>query len=728
MFLELSKVKTHNLKGFDLKIPLNQLVVITGPSGSGKSSLAFDTIARLIERKFNFYKNFSFFSSEDISVEAQISGTIPPVIALSQGVRDWYPYKCLYELLGLKQVLGYLFYERGKHQCPQCKNLNEIHSLSQVINWFENLPPLVRIYFLVPIREVSKGAISYLLSQGYTRFVVDDKELDLSEEPLPESFNKVYLLLDRFIKEEKALFRLLENLRLTQNLNRGFFCIKLLDESREIFFNLSPFCQFCGTYLERGFLKCKSCKGLGYKEKEVCKSCEGLKLEPQILESEIFGHSLKEILKKNLSEFEEFLKTNLSEKEKILFQGIFSLFEKARFLEVDYLKLSTPVFDLSLGERKLLELLSLFVENLKGVLYVLDEPTLGLDEKRRKKILELIREKIREGNSFIVVEHDLEFIKEADFIIELGPEGGEKGGYLLKALPKEEYLRDKEAFLYPYFERGPLFEKRLFEKKEFFEISLEGKIFKILKEGINLLYGDTGKGLSKELKALAQALREKGFKVYEGEEVLQLKGEKMLVDYLEIWEALREVLVLLPEAKVKGLTKRHFSFYTPEGQCKSCKGKGYKRIELEGVESKSLCEECLGKGLNYEVLNLTYKGYKVFEILDFTVNEALELFSQIYNVKEKLYFLKDLRLGYLKLSQKISQLSGGEKLRVDLVKRLTKREGLEVLVLFYPFQGLSIKDLEELSHFFRKLNKRGLTILMRETHPFASLMSDHLIV
>lgn len=727
MYIELKKVSTHNLKGFDLKIPLNQLVVITGPSGSGKSSLAFDTIAALAEARFRFSKEPANPIISLPRAKGILRGIIPPVIALSQGVRDWFVYKNVSEILGFFSFIAFLFFEKGKVKCPHCGSLNSFHSLQDLISWYKELPRKTRFYFLLPLQEASPKAISYFISQGYTRFIINNQEYDLSEEEIPNSVKSVYLLLDRIIKEEKEFSRLLENARISHSINRGNIVLKIL-EGDVFSFNLSSFCSRCGIFLSREWVRCRSCKGLGYKEKKPCEVCNGLKLEPSYLESKLFSTTLKEIFNFNLKDFKDFLESNLLQSEKEIFQNILYPLERGEFFEIDHLRLSTPVFELSLGERKLLEILTILSSELQGVLYILDEPTLGLDEEKRKKLLFVIRELIAKGNSFIIVEHDLNFIKEADFVIELGPEGGERGGYLFFALPKDEYLKNKDTLIYPYLNERPSFERRPLTRMEFIEVSNGEKTIKILKEGINLFSGKTGKGITKKLKILAEKLKNKGFDLYDGEEVFMIKGNKFLIEYIGIWEAWREILVNLPEAKAKGLTKRYFSFHTPEGQCPTCKGRGYKKIEMEHFELESLCEICLGKGLNYEVLSLTYKGYKIFELLDFTVDEALPLFERIASIKEILYRLKELNLAYLKLSQKLSELSGGEKLRIALVKRLLiKREKPDFLILYFPFQGLSIRDLENLGSFFRKLNSEGITLLIRETHPFAPFMSDHII-
>lgn len=710
-YLELREVTTHNLKGFDLKIPLHQLVVITGPSGSGKSSLAFDTIAKLAKKKMDLLKNYANPLIEDIKVQARLMSPLPPVIALAQGVRNWYPYKTVGEILGLLSFLEAFFSEEGEFCCPQCGVHNQVHSLSQFMKWLEEVPQGEKFYFLLPLRERSLKALSYFLSQGFTRYIIEGKEIDLSEESLQgEVSGNIYLVLDRVIKEEKVLSRLLENIRLAKALNRGQVIIRFLSGA-EKFFNFSKNCQHCGNSLYTYFKKCSSCKGQGYKEREPCESCGGLKLENFILESKLWERSIREILHLSLRDFFGLLKHKGLSKD---------LQEKAEWLGIGHLRLCKPVFQLSLGERKLLEIFLLFSSDLQGVLYVLDEPTLGLDKEGRKRLLELLREILAKGNSLLVVEHDLDFLWEADFVIELGPGAGERGGYLLRACSKEEYRKDPL--------KAPTFAKKDPKSEKWVEFKIGNREAKILKDAINLLQLGSNYEEYAFLREMALALENRGFKVLLPEEVYTTKKERFLVDYLGLWEAWREVLCELPSAKAKGLSKAHFSFHTKEGVCPECKGKGYKKLPWEELTSYALCESCLGKGLNYEVLNLNYRGYKLSEILDFSLEEALNLFSQIPKMREILLWAKDLKVDYLKLSQRLGELSGGEILRINLIRKLIGKEKFQICLLYYPFQGLSVKDLTELHHFLRKLNQISWTIIMRETHPLAEEFADYTLL
>jgi excinuclease ABC subunit A len=731
-YLELKEVYTHNLKGIDLKIPLNSLVVITGPSGSGKSSLAINTIAEEGKNRLFQILNYSQEVSLNIVPKAKFVSPLPPIIAMTQGVKNWHPYKTIGEFLFLYQTLRLLFEELGEYKCPACGEFNKVTNLNKIIKWYQNLKEGEKFYLLLPLPERSPKALEFLISQGYTKYIIDDKEIDLSEESIPAKFERIYLLLDRMIKEKGSIERFLENLRISQSLNQGRIILKFL-KGGEYFFNLKPICLRCGTQLLTEWIKCKSCKGYGYKGKEVCEECEGLKIASTILESKLLGKSIKEWLNLSIEEFYYTLKElNIPEGLKSWFESIFFKLEKALFLEIDYLKLSTPVFNLSVGERKLLELLLIFGTNLNKVIYILDEPTLGLDIDKKKKLLILLRNIINLDNSVILIEHDPYIIENADYIIELGPEGGERGGYLIKADFKEEFFKKPDTLTSQYLkgkrkliDLSSIFKDYPKEKK-LIEVFVEEQKINLLKEGINLIYGKIGSKKTLFFEKLYERLKKerKILKI----EAKELKGrDDLIISYTGIWDDLREILIKLPSARIKGLTQRNFSFYTKEGVCSSCRGKGKRIWETENLKLSSICEECLGKRLNPEVLNLTYKGFKISEIFDFTIEEILSIFSGVYQIKEKIQLLKELNLSYLKLGQSIEELSGGERNRLFIARKLLSNIKFDYLFLEYPLQGLHLEDIKYFANWLNTLKRKDITIVILDTNLITLFLSEWII-
>ncbi|AEH23574.1 ABC transporter related protein [Thermodesulfobacterium geofontis OPF15] len=731
-YLELKEVYTHNLKGIDLKIPLNSLVVITGPSGSGKSSLAINTIAEEAKNRLFQILNYSQEVSLNVVPKAKFVSPLPPIIAMTQGVKNWHPYKTIGEFLFLYQTLRLLFEEFGEYKCPACGEFNKVTNLNKIIKWYQNLKEGEKFYFLLPLPESSPKALEFLISQGYTKYIIDDKEIDLSEESIPAKIERIYLLLDRMVKEKGSMERFLENLRISQSLNQGRIILKFL-KGGEYFFNLKPICLRCGTQLLTEWIKCKSCKGYGYKGKEVCKDCEGLKITSVILESKLLGKSIKEWLILSIKEFYYTLKElNIPEGLKSWFESIFFKLEKALFLEIDYLKLSTPVFNLSIGERKLLELLLIFGINLNKVIYILDEPTLGLDIDKKKKLLILLRNIINHDNSVILIEHDPYIIENADYIIELGPEGGERGGYLIKADFKEEFFKKPDTLTSQYLKgKRKLIDLSFISKdypkeKKLIEVFVEKQKVNLLKEGINLIYGKIGSKKTLFFEKLYEVLKKEGkiLKI----EAKELKGrDDLIISYTGIWDDLKEILIKLPSARIKGLTQKNFSFHTKEGVCSSCRGKGKRIWETENLKLSSICEECFGKRLNPEVLNLTYKGFKISEIFDFTIEEILSIFSGVYQIKEKVQLLKELNLSYLKLGQSIEELSGGERNRLFIAKKLLGNIKFDYLFLEYPLQGLHLEDIKYFANWLNTLKRKNITIVILDTNLITLFLSEWII-
>ncbi|WP_022854985.1 hypothetical protein [Thermodesulfobacterium thermophilum] len=725
-YLELQQVSTHNLKGFNLQIPLNSLVVITGPSGSGKSSLAIDTIAeegksRLL-KVLNYDKEFYVTTS----YQAMFSSSIPPVFALAQGVRNWFPYKTVGEFLGLVKVLEVLFLLEGEVFCASCGAFNRVHSISQVISWYETLKEGTKFYFLVPLLEITPKAIEYLVSQGFVKYLIDDREIDLSEEQLPQSFNEVFLILDRMVKEGNGRDRLVENIRISFSLSNGRFFLKTT-EGLQAQFSLRPVCFRCGSILPVGWFYCKTCGGRGYKQKVACETCNGLKLREEVLKSRIGDFSIEEILRLDLKTFKDFLSrfSKIKGLETFIKFLLYKL-EQAEFLGIAYLSPSTPVFKLSVGEKKLIEVLQVLTADLTHCLFILDEPTLGLEVEQRFKVLEFLKNLVKKGNSLLVVEHDPFFIYQADFIIELGVGGGEKGGYLVKADFNPLYFEKNRTLTSDYFSG----EKRIVKKEktreaEMLDLSLSLGRVKILSNRINLIYGRPGSGKTKVFNQLFEFLVNQDKQVVFSDLSVFRKKEDWVIQYLNLWDLLREVLVQLPSARVKGLSKKHFSFTSKEGVCVGCKGKG-KKIYKEETAIEVLCEECLGKRLSLEVLNLEYKGFKIFEVLDFTIEEAFQVFSNLPKVKEKLMHLIDIGLGYLKLSQEVQTLSGGEKSRLSLIKNLTEKKQVEYVFLEFPFEGLHLEDINRLYQWIEKMVAKPVTFIILETNPLAVFLADFL--
>jgi len=428
----------------------------------------------------------------------------------------------------------------------------------------------------------------------------------------------------------------------------------------------------------------------------------------------------------DIKSFNLFAKERVSEKIfKSLLRGMedrLSLAEKFLGKEVS---LSTPVFKLTAGQKKALELILLLSNPVEGCLYVLDEPTLGINASLREELLVHLKALIKKGNGVVVVEHDPYFISQADFVIELGYGGGEKGGYLIVACPVKEFL-SSSTITASYLKGEKKLEKLPYKRGE--DLFLNSG-YTLLKRGINLVWGDIGPEKEMLWKRLQDELKEKGVPVLEIESQLKFRERDTVATVSGLWENIREFLLQLPEVKAKGFNLKHLSFFTKEGVCPSCLGKGYRSIKVGNFEERVICEECLGKRLNPEVLSIKIKGFTLFEILDLTVNEIFTIFERLPGIKEKVFLMEGLGITYLKLSQGISELSGGERSRLFLCRNLSKKNLKEGSFVFlsYPLQGLHLSDVQKFINWCRRLIEKGVSFVILETNPLAWFLADRVI-
>jgi len=723
-YISLKSVFTHNLKGFEIKIPVNKFIVITGPSGSGKSSLAFFTLAALGKQRLlkllDYTRSFYFKR-----IEAEVSGPLPAIIALSQGVKDWYPYKTVGEFLGVREFLEAAFFLEGDISCPKCGMLNSFSSPSQIISWYNSLPEGAKFYFLIPIQTKSRKSFEFFLSQGYTRILWGDHEIDISEE-FPDlsvlaKENSLYLVLDRMVKREGKLSRLLENIRLSKTLSQGKVFFKLLS-GEMVKFNLSKICENCGEILPNYWTICKKCGGKGYLKKEPCNACKGLKFSPWVLESKLCGTYIRKFFEMNISSF---YKAWRDFKNKKIFEDFEERLRLAKDLLGGEVLLSTPVFQLTPGQRKSLELALLFSTQVEGCVYIFDEPTLGMDPAQRNKLIYYLKKLVQKGNGVIVVEHDPYFLSQADFIVELGHGGGEKGGYLVAATSWKDFCCSS-TITASYMKGEKVFEKIPSKRGE--EIVLKSG-YSLLKRGINLVWGDLSSRKEELWKILQKEVEKAGFSIIEVESHIKLREKDTVATFSGLWNDLRDFILHLPEVKAKGFGARHFSFFTKEGACPLCQGKGYRQIKSGSFEEKIICEECLGKKLNPEVLSLKVKGFPLFELLDFTIAEIASIFERLSRIKEKAVLMEGLGIDYLKLSQNIFELSGGERNRIILCRKLFQKTLKKDAFIFlsYPLQGLHFVDIQKFINWCHFLIEKGASFVILENNPFAYFLADKII-
>ncbi|MCL1894470.1 MAG: excinuclease ABC subunit UvrA [Holophagaceae bacterium] len=482
-----------------------------------------------------------------------------------------------------------------------------------------------------------------------------------------------------------------------------------------------------------------------------CEACGGQRLKPEVLAVTVGGKNVAEVVSRSVREAKTWFSTlSLEGKDAIIAEKILKeINERLGFLDnvgLGYLTLDRSAATLSGGEGQRIRLATQIGSKLQGVLYVLDEPSIGLHQRDNHRLLDTLKEMRDLGNTVLVVEHDLETIREADHLIDLGPGAGEHGGKIVaQGTPQQvastkgsitgEFLAGTDEIAVP--------KKR--KKPSRGNISILGAAENNLKNiHVNLpigvficITGVSGSGKSSLVngilyKALANQLHQSKHFVGKHKKITGLEEIDKVIDidqapigrtprsnpatYTGLFTHLRELFSQLPESKARGYTPGRYSFNVRGGRCEKCEGDGVIRIEMHFLPDVYVtCEQCKGMRYNRETLEIHYKGKSISDVLSMTVEEASELFSPIAPIANKLLTLTDVGLGYIRLGQAATTLSGGEAQRVKLAKELSKRAtGKTVYILDEPTTGLHLKDIQKLLEVINRLVAQGNTVIVIE--------------
>ncbi|HNR89170.1 MAG TPA: excinuclease ABC subunit UvrA [Spirochaetota bacterium] len=488
----------------------------------------------------------------------------------------------------------------------------------------------------------------------------------------------------------------------------------------------------------------------GYMSNQVCDACEGRRLRPESLAVRVAGRGIDEVTGLSIGAAAEFFESiALSDVErKIAAQILKEIRARLRFLTdvgIDYLTLSRAAGTLSGGESQRIRLATQIGSSLTGVLYILDEPSIGLHQRDNARLLETLKNLRDIGNTVIVVEHDESTMREADFVVDLGPGAGVHGGHVVAAGTPEEIMADRKSITGKYLsgERAIPVPPRRREPAGFLELrgarenNLKGITARFPLGVLSCVTGVSGSGKSTLLidilyKALSALVM--GSKEYPGrfDEIVGTELIDKVIDidqspigrtprsnpatYTGVFTPIRDLFANLPESKVRGYKAGRFSFNVSGGRCESCEGDGIKKIEMHFLPDVYIpCEVCKGRRYNHETLEVRFRGKNIFEVLDMTVEEALGFFENIPSVRGKLATIGQVGLGYIKLGQPATTLSGGEAQRVKLATELSKRAtGRTLYILDEPTTGLHFDDVHKLLGVLASLVDKGNTVLIIE--------------
>ncbi len=773
--------REHNLKNLDVEIPRDKLVVITGLSGSGKSSLAFDTIYAEGQRRY--VESLSAYARQFLEQMGKpdvdsIEG-LSPAISIEQKSASHNPRSTVGTVTEIYDYLRLLFARIGRPFCFNCGEEITAQTVQQMVDAIRTLPEGTKFQVLAPIVRGRKGEYRKELLDmrraGYVRARIDDQVVDLGEDIVLDKQKKhtIEVIVDRLVmKPGDALAkRLADSVETALKLADGLVGV-LADDDRATLYSEKLACIRCGiSYPEitpRVFSfnsphgACPACDGIGYAVTpgcpedddftllELCPICKGARLKPESLSVKVGRRSIAEVTQLSVHGAADYFGSlKLTEREGFIAHRILKeIRERLGFLVnvgLDYLTLDRPAATLSGGEGQRIRLATQIGSGLVGVLYILDEPSIGLHQRDNRRLLQTLLRLRDMGNTVVVVEHDAETMRSADHIVDLGPGAGVQGGRIIAqgspdavmANPASltgRYLRGDLAVRLPTRNRRP---KRFVTVVGARKHNLKDITARIPLGLLTCVAGVSGSGKSTLVlevlfHSLSQLLYHKKPKIDGCKELLGVEALDKVIDidqspigrtprsnpatYTGLFTFIRDLFAKLPESRVRGYKPGRYSFNVKGGRCEACQGDGLIKIEMHFLPDIYVtCEVCKGQRYNRETLEIKHKDRSIADILNMTVDEALEFFEHIPFIKAKLQTLHDVGLHYIKLGQSATTLSGGEAQRIKLSRELSKRAtGRTLYILDEPTTGLHFADIQRLLDVLNRLVEAGNTVLVIE--------------
>jgi excinuclease ABC subunit A len=787
--IRIHNAREHNLKSIDVEIPRGRFTVVTGVSGSGKSTLAFDILFSEGQRRYleslNAYARQFVQSAARPDVDA-IFG-IPPTVAIEQRTSRGGRKSTVGTLTEVHHFLRLAFVKLGTQYCPDCEVAIEPQSeeliLSRISKEFRNQTVTLLAPLVVHRKGVYTDLAKWARAKGYAHLRVDGKLLPVLPFPRIDRFKEhsIELPVSTLKIEPKRENELRKALSIALELGKGSVQI-LAKKPRS--FSTRRSCPSCG----RGFAEldprlfsynsrhgwCPACVGTGLELKDVgwdkersrtgaedhvldswiewlevdqpCPACRGQRLNPEALAVQWEGRSIADFGALPISHLEKHLKAiRLNARDTEVARDLLAeLKSRLDFLQqvgLGYLTLDRSAPTLSGGEAQRIRLAAQLGSNLRGVCYILDEPTIGLHHRDNQILLGVLEQLEAKGNTLVVVEHDEDTIRRAHHVIDLGPGAGKLGGRVIGAGDAADLMKLPDS-LTGKFLREPLRHpvqprRRVSKNDQFLEIhhaslhNLQKANARIPLDRLVAITGVSGSGKSTLARdVLFNSLKQSkpiGCKSVSGakrlDRVLEVDQTPIgktprscPATYVGFWDAIRRSFADTTEARMRGWTASRFSFNTKGGRCESCEGQGIKKIEMSFLpDVKVACEACRGERFNPETLAVRWREKTVGDVLAMSVDEAVEFFAAHPSTHRALRLMQDVGLGYLTLGQQSPTLSGGEAQRLKLVTELAKTSDKKTLyVLDEPTVGLHMADVEKLIRVLHRLVDAGNTVVVIE--------------
>ncbi len=794
--------RLHNLKNVDAQFPLGKITVVCGPSGCGKSTLVLDTLHG--ESKRRYLETLSPFAAELLGgrriIPIDSAEGLPASLAVGPSHGEAPAKAYALSLSECDSTLRGLFAKFAKPACPVCGKPMESQSREEIIKEIAGLPQGSKLQFFASL-STNRASLDKLaavfLAQGFTRAMADGVSYslaDLTENEkgiVPEEF---FIVVDRVIVRENTRTRIAEAVDGVLKLTHGELVLDINGSQK--LYSTAPRCPDHGAQQSRPLQPedlspysrtsaCPTCGGTGIIESddtaEDCPDCKGLRLKQNLLQSVIDGSTWKDLLEtpfaKLGSKLHPLFDSRLNANQKPAFNALLDRIEAINELGIGYLTGGRSATTLSGGEIQRLRLSSLSTGHLNNLLIVLDEPASGLHQCDVEALWKVLKKVQSRGNTLVLIEHNPGIIKRADWIIEMGPGAGEKGGEILfqgtakevlenpqsptgawiKGLDERRETRDgrkderretrdgkkderRETRDESRDERRETRDERKDERKKIViasnakqshKDSIDIKNFAMFDmkpvsahfpvQKFSVITGASGSGKSTLLfKNLAPRASQGEFEDL-GIQALSVLStgdfhgnrRSTVASAISLNTMLRDLFAKLPESKVRGYTASKFATHAPGGRCENCKGEGV-LYDPAGYEETE-CPVCLGKRFKDEILEVRFKSLSIADILDLEIGEAYKLFINLKPFADKLKPLVDTGLDYLKLGQTTAHLSGGERARLRLSIALARAKAPNTLFLFdEPARGLHQKDIQHLLDLIRGLTEAGHTVIAIE--------------
>jgi excinuclease ABC subunit A len=789
--------RVNNLRGVDVDIPHGKITVITGVSGSGKSSLAFDTL--FAEGQRQYIESLSAYARQFLDQiprpDVDHVDGLQPTLCIDQKAGVTHPRSTVATVTEIYDYLRLLFARAGTPHCTGCGTAISQQSADQIIETLQRFEPETKLVLLAPMvrgrRGTHREVFDQIRASGWVRARVDGEIHPLDELPelAPRKLHTIDAVVDRLVMRPGNENRLTESAQTAIRAGGGVMTVLSLagDQSqwREQLLSTLYACPGCGQSFQEleprtfsfnsPYGACPTCDGLGIDCDAICRECGGGRLRPEALAVTLAGQNIASVTAMAISDsipwFDSFGSRLGRRDGRVAEKVTAEISQRLRFLDsvgLHYLTLDRPASTLSGGELQRVRLATSLGSGLVGVCYVLDEPSIGLHPSDNDRLIESIRNLRQSGNTVVVVEHDEAMMRAADRLIDIGPGAGPGGGMIISQGTPDEVAGDPASITGPYLAhtmtvpypktRRPARDDRWVEITGVATNNLKGIDARF---PLGLLVGVTGVSgsgksslVNETLVPAIEAVIGKTMLGASGRESSEaetdgplmspagpsarfdsLRGAEMIdkvikidqrpigrgprscpATYCGVLDEIRKVFAATREAKQRGFQSNRFSFNATTGRCDVCKGQGLQKIEMNFLSDLFVvCPRCNGKRYNRQTLMVRFKGQSIADVLEMTVDQAADFFENFPKIHVLLASLRDIGLGYLRLGQPSTTLSGGEAQRIKLGTELARpQRGHTFYVLDEPTTGLHFVDVARLLAVLRRLVDVDNTVVVIE--------------